>query len=332
LLWTRETNSGKQNNEKQNNEDDNAALFHSVISTRGTTVMSSLPVSQLFKPCDIRKESICMDVIETMKYILFVDEGLDLPIVAYPIVPTSFQDGLIEMVPESITLCELREKGIDILAFLIEKNEKSSEPASVLRERFLQSCAAYCIITFLLGVCDRHLDNIMLRFDGCLFHIDYGFVLGQDPKPIKTPEMRITREMLAALGGIDSEAYKRFKDLCTLIYNCLRRHVNLFTCMLRLLTESDPVIKENGIIDEEKLMSEIRRRFIPGETQLEANIGLFNRIKDSTSSSLANDILDRFHSIAKVSYSSIPSVSSLSRVWWSSKKEDNSSKEKNNKG
>lgn len=315
-------------NRNGNSETESEDIGASLVSTRGTTPLSALPLSVLYKPVDIRKESVCMDTICMMKHILFVDEGLELPIVCYPIYPCSFQDGLIEMVPECVTLDELRSKGVDILAFLIEKNERSSEPASVLRERFLESCAAYCIITFLLGVCDRHLDNIMLRFDGCLFHIDYGFVLGQDPKPLKTPVMRISREMLAVLGGVDSEAYKRFKVLCSRIYNCLRRHVNLFVCMLRLLSESDPMITENGVIDDEMLMTEIRRRFVPGETHVEAEILLYNQMDHSTSSSFANDLLDRFHTLAKVSYSSyIPrGVSSFAKSWWATKKETDDKK------
>ena len=53
----------------------------------------------------------------------------------------------------------------------------------------------------------------MLRTDGALFHIDFGYILGRDPKPFPPP-MKLCKEMVEAMGGADSRLYERFRVLC----------------------------------------------------------------------------------------------------------------------
>ena len=74
-------------------------------------------------------------------------------------------------------------------------------------------------MTYLLGVGDRHQDNLLLRDTGQLFHIDFGFILGRDPKPLAQP-MRLSRDMIEML---DPERFLDFLRHCFTAFHILRR-------------------------------------------------------------------------------------------------------------
>ena len=73
-------------------------------------------------------------------------------------------------------------------------------------------------MTYLLGVGDRHLDNLLLRDTGQLFHIDFAFILGRDPKPLPQP-MRVSKDMMEML---DDERFHDFLRHCSTAFLILR--------------------------------------------------------------------------------------------------------------
>nr|GEU68955.1 phosphatidylinositol 3-kinase, root isoform [Tanacetum cinerariifolium] len=88
-------------------------------------------------------------------------------------------------------------------------------------ETFIKRCAGYYVITCIFGIRDRRLDNHLLRDDGCLFHVDFGYIFGYDPKPLPPP-MKLCKDMLEAMGGA-----KRLDILKEdLVYQSLRKSLS----------------------------------------------------------------------------------------------------------
>ena len=251
----------------------------------------------MLKNEDIRKEAIIMNIIKLINLFLINEEGLDLNIISYNILPISSKYGYIEFVPNSKTLYHIKEDlNFSIQNWIIENNPDIS--IAEFRENICRSCAAYCIITYLLGIGDRHLDNIMITKDGILFHIDFGFILGQDPK-LMSPEIRLTPEIIDAMGGIHSKYYKNFKNYCNKAFCCIRRHCRIFYILLLDLTKIYP---QPPNFTKEYIKDYIFNRFRPGGTKQYALQQIEDKIDfHSAKNSYAETIIDYFHKKNKLS-------------------------------
>ena len=51
---------------------------------------------------------------------------------------------------------------------------------------------------------------IFISRNGKLLHIDFGYILGSDPKPLPPP-MKLSKEMIEGFGGDDTEYYQQFR-------------------------------------------------------------------------------------------------------------------------
>mmetsp|Transcript_20231 Transcript_20231/g.60979 ORF Transcript_20231/g.60979 Transcript_20231/m.60979 type:complete len:864 (+) Transcript_20231:256-2847(+) len=187
---------------------------------------------------DLRQDQLVLQMFTLMDRLL-KDENLDLKLTPYRVLPTSAGDGMIEYVP-SVSLARVLAEHRTIQRFLLLHNEDPERPGDLrgaALDTFVKSCAGYCVMTYILGIGDRHLDNLMLCPDGRLFHIDFGFILGRDPKPFPPP-MKLCKEMVEVMGGADGDAYRAFRTLACEAYNILRRSSGLLLSLVHLMARA----------------------------------------------------------------------------------------------
>ena len=238
----------------------------------------------LFKFEDVRKDKMIMNIIKLINIIL-KNNGIHLNFVTYDIIPVTAETGFISIVPNSHTLYDVENSDkFTLQNYIIEKNKNSN--ISTIRNNFIRSCAGCCIIGYLLGLGDRHLENIMITDDGLLFHIDFSYILGENPnnpKSLMIPEMVITTEMINSMGGFKSIGYKKFKKLCSKAYNCLRRHSSILISNLLMLNKLSPSI-DNGRYTEVFITKQVIKRLCLGECYKEAELQYVTKIIKSSKS------------------------------------------------
>eukprot|EP00924_Labyrinthula_sp_SR-Ha-C_P008719 augustus_masked-scaffold_2-processed-gene-0.15-mRNA-1 protein AED:0.03 eAED:0.05 QI:0/-1/0/1/-1/1/1/0/659 len=267
---------------------------------------------------DIRQDQLVLQLFAVGDYLL-KQVDMDMHLTIYKALPLSQEDGAIEFVNNSFAMTKVAAMyGNSIRLFLRKYNpfplKKSSEiitefnlDAGLVREaredqihphalhKFIKSCAAYCVLTYILGVGDRHLDNLMLKSSGELLHIDFGYILGRDPKSFHT-DIRLTKEMVITMGGRESLGYRLFTEYCCQVFLIFRKNSDLFLNLISLMRDARiPDLSINQ--DYNLVLSRTRQKFLLDKSEAEAQEMLIRKI-DQSADALAPVIYDLLHSMA----------------------------------
>lgn len=102
------------------------------------------------------------------------NEGLDLRLSPYGCLATGNEEGMIEVVLNAETLAKITKNVTaafkdDPLMNWLKQNNPTEDTLELAITNFMYSCAGYCVATYVLGIGDRHNDNIMLTRDGKMF-------------------------------------------------------------------------------------------------------------------------------------------------------------------
>jgi phosphatidylinositol 3-kinase len=125
--------------------------------------------------------------------------------------------------------------------------------------------------------------NILIRKTGHLFHIDFGFIFGRDPKPYPPP-IKITKQMINGMGGPRSPS----------AYKIIRRSANLLLSLLTLMKDTNiPDMQP----DPDAVIDRVRDKFRLDCEDLVAERA-FLKVVDDSVAALFPHISDFIHTIA----------------------------------
>ncbi|CAD8088581.1 unnamed protein product [Paramecium primaurelia] len=273
---------------------------------------------------DLRQDQLVMQIFNLMDELL---KGVsqDMKLLPYRILACSKSDGFLEFVPDNVTLQEiiikknqgmqpyLRQISEDKMnpyywktLSLKNNDQKDPENLKIIQDHidqvvkraqyginptfmtnYIYSSAGYCVLTYFLGIGDRHLENLLINNEGKMFHIDFGFILGKDPKPYPPP-FKLCPEMVEAMGGQKSELYTLFKSKCVEVYVYLRRYAKLIINLFLLMADA-------GIKDySQEAIEQMYEKFRLDDSDENAEIHFLGLLEESINSLFAK-MTDKLH-------------------------------------
>lgn len=242
-------------------------------------------VSFLIKKEDMQIDNIIINTINFTKKLLkniIPEEN----IITYRVIPSKNKFGIIEIVKDSITLADINNQNISLSNYIFNNNHDLS--IDKIRMNFVYSLSFYSVICYILGLGDRHLDNIMITKSGLLFHIDFSYILGNDPKKNIAPEIRITEQMIDVLGGPNSKYYETFQLICRKSFMKIKHYFYSYYELLKPISLIDPQYSDI------KIQNFLKGRFMTHLTYNVADIKFNNQVLLDKSSQ--SQLIDYFHS------------------------------------
>ncbi|CAI5739695.1 unnamed protein product [Hyaloperonospora brassicae] len=194
---------------------------------------------------DLRQEVFTMQLIHKLKSI-FEFEAPELWLRTYRIVATGANIGLLETITDACSLDHLKKTfpGGDLSEYFRSAYGDVLSPEFIAAQRrFIESLAAYSIVSYVLLLKDRHNGNILLSSEGRIIHIDFGFILGIAPGGMFSVEdapFKLTKEMVDVMGGVGSTGYAHFRHCLVKGFVALRKYSSEITALLQTTGQHSP--------------------------------------------------------------------------------------------
>lgn len=242
------------------------------------------------KDSQMRKEQIISCLIDVLQYKIDLhrlqanlDDFISIP--TYQIIMLSKDIALIEFIEDSITLRMINDNGYTLQNYILNCNPDLK--LDQIKKTFTYSLAISSACSYIIGLGDRHLDNIMINKKGQIFHIDYAYIMENPITSLfELPQIKVTNDIIDFLGGVNSVYYAEFKSLVVKIYNILRANKNILYLYLRFLCDE-------GLLNWNKIESKLDQKLMNNMKFKDIEITLVNEIE--TANSLTNLFADICH-------------------------------------
>ena len=238
---------------------------------------------------DLRQEQFATQLINEF-YQIFKLENTGCWLNTYEIISTGNDAGLVEMVNDSVSLDQLKQKIHqaslhDFYLYNFGDGDENSLSYKKAMNNYVASLAGYSLVCYFLQIKDRHNGNILIDNEGHLVHIDFGFLLSNAPgKGLKfeNAPFKLSKDMVECLGGHDGKYFSEFKKLLHKGFIAVNKHRLKISILVEMMycghgKNLDCFEKGQEAIDNLKM------RLNPQENMSNVDIRLFvdNLIKQS---------------------------------------------------
>ncbi|XP_058395130.1 phosphatidylinositol 4-kinase beta isoform X7 [Diceros bicornis minor] len=189
---------------------------------------------------DLRQELLAFQVLKQLQSI-WEQERVPLWIKPYKILVISADSGMIEPVVNAVSIHQVKKQSqLSLLDYFLQEHGSYTTEAFLSAQRnFVQSCAGYCLVCYLLQVKDRHNGNILLDAEGHIIHIDFGFILSSSPRNLgfETSAFKLTTEFVDVMGGLDGDMFNYYKMLMLQGLIAARKHMDKVVQIVEIMQQ-----------------------------------------------------------------------------------------------
>jgi hypothetical protein len=231
--------------------------------------------AMLWKNEPLVKDSVMCNMMALVNGTLTTWDPPYPAIKSYNVLQTSDEDGIVEWMDNTKSLQKVIDDDPQQVKILGTLHDIKAKRKIESFENFVNSQAVYVTVTYLFGVVDRHLDNIMMCMtDGNIIHIDYGYIF---ERARTEGFVRYDKHTDQLLKCVEPKYTNQFDDTLLNGYQLLRRLHSLIYILMQHVQRHD----KNTKWTPQYIYEEILDRCHPGRSDEYATMQFRKRVLES---------------------------------------------------